>query len=171
MPGVRRRLRVAPRTHVWLAASALEAMLTEADRYAPLETGGMLLGYCSPDTDPEQLMVEAILGPGPHAAHARELFEPDARWQQAQLTEAYRSSGRITTYLGDWHTHPGSSPAASRRDRRTASRVARTRSARMPSPLILILGMDPLGENQWTAMTYRWQSRRLAAVTLEVLDA
>lgn len=42
-------------------------------------------------------------------------FLPDAGRQQDRLAEVYASSGRITAYLGDWHTHPRAlSPATHR---------------------------------------------------------
>lgn len=168
---MRRFLKAPTSTHVWLAPSAVQDILAEAKRHAPLETGGMLLGYSSPGTEPEELMVQAVTGPGPDAVHLTNRFEPDATWQQQRLAEAYERSGRTTTYLGDWHTHPGGAPTASRADRRTARRIARTQAARMPRPLMLILGVRTVGdEQQETILVYRWETRTLVAVTAEVLD-
>ncbi|HEX3803210.1 MAG TPA: Mov34/MPN/PAD-1 family protein [Solirubrobacteraceae bacterium] len=114
----------------------MEAVLAEATLMAPLETGGMLLGYRAGGA----VVVQAVTGPGPDAKHHRAHFESDADWQQRELELIYEASGRVTTYLGDWHTHPSAPPIPSRRDRRTAQKVARTKEARSPTPLTAILG-------------------------------
>jgi integrative and conjugative element protein (TIGR02256 family) len=142
-------------------------MAGEADASAPNETGGMLLGYVSPNTAPEDVVVEAVIGPGPNAAHRAARFEPDSAWQQEQLARAYEDSGRTTTYLGDWHTHPGGVAVPSRRDRRTARSIARTTAARLPRPFMVILASD---EEGWRAAAYRFQAGRLQAVLIEPLD-
>jgi len=185
VPRLRRRQSPVAGTRVWLAPAALDDMLDEANRRAPLETGGMLLGYVSPGGDPEQVMVEAVLGPGPAARHAKNRFDPDAGWQERELAGRYEKSGRITTYLGDWHTHPDGVALPSRRDEKTAQAISREKSARLPLPFILILASDGDAEldddadatrdadgredeRAWTFVVYRWDTRRLRAVESEV---
>lgn len=169
----RSKLRDAAReTKVWLANVAVEVMLVEAASLAPLETGGMVLGYISPNTTPEELMVQAVLGPGPHSRHSQSRFEPDGHWQQHQLARHYEESGRITTYLGDWHTHPGGVAVPSRRDERTARAIARSKDARMSRPLMLILGSAARDDEQdeWNLAVYRWTKLGLKPVEAEVLN-
>ena len=131
----------------------------------------MLLGYVAPPSDPEQLMIEHALGPGPGATHERHRFVPDGAWQQEQLADAYEASGRITTYLGDWHSHPAGTAVPSRRDHRTARSIARTASARNRRPLTVIVAPTTLGkaDADWSAVAYRFDGKRLALVTLESL--
>lgn len=143
-------------------------MTEEAEDAVPRETGGLLLGYIAPASTPEEVLIEDVLGPGPGAEHTTRSFVPDSAWQQEQLAAAYEGSGRITTYLGDWHTHPRGVPAPSRRDRRTARVIARLRTSRLPRPLMLILASD--ADGKWTLVVYRWQGRRLEPVDVEVLD-
>jgi integrative and conjugative element protein (TIGR02256 family) len=100
----------------------------------------MLLGYQTIASDIEEFVVVEVLGPGPGARHRRRRFEPDGPWQQERLEERYRSSGRVTTYLGDWHTHPRGRAAPSWRDVRCARRIARCRTSRARHPLMLIVG-------------------------------
>jgi integrative and conjugative element protein (TIGR02256 family) len=157
----------AAATKVWLAEHALMEMLTEAEERSPLETGGMLLGYAAPRAEPEELMVETVLGPGPGSRHFKHRFEPDGAWQERELAKIYQASGRITTYLGDWHTHPGGLPLPSRRDRKTARAIARKKSARMPRPLMLILGSD--SKDGWSPAVFRWHKGRLEEVETELL--
>ena len=167
-----RSLRRAPRgltpTQVWVTERALDEMVIEAADFAPEETGGMLLGYISPNSEPEDVVIEAVIGPGPNAAHRAERFEPDTAWQQKQLARAYAESGRITTYIGDWHTHPGGVALPSRRDIRTARGIARSKDARMPRPLMVILASNGDG---WHAAAFRYEARNLHPVALKPLGS
>lgn len=133
-------------------------MAAEAADRAPRETGGMLLGYISPSTSPEEIVIEAVIGPGPAAVHEPTRFEPDSAWQQAHLAQMYERSGRTTTYLGDWHTHPGGAALPSRRDQRTARAIARSKAARAPQPLMLILASD---EDDWSVAAFRYEAGTL----------
>lgn len=153
-------------TRLWVTERALEQMVTEAAALAPDETGGMLLGYISPGSEPEDVVIEAVTGPGPSATHQAERFEPDTAWQQNQLARAYEESGRVTTYLGDWHTHPRGVVLPSRRDARTARSIARSKTARMPRPFMVILASDDEG---WHAAAFRYEARDLHPLVLKSL--
>lgn len=124
---------MAPR--VWVSTQVLNEVTRECLLRPQLETGGLLLGYWSGDT----VVITDTVGPGPDALHAATSFRPDARWQREALAAMYAASGRVTTYLGDWHVHPGGSSAPSRTDRGTLRRIARSASARQPRPLMGIV--------------------------------
>lgn len=120
----------------WVSVKVAAAIADEAGRHGVQETGGMLLGYWSDDT----VVVTACIESGPRAERGALWFEPDQEWQTARLAEVYQASGRTTTYLGDWHSHPGGAPYPSWRDRRTLRAVRRSPGARAPRPLMLIVG-------------------------------
>ncbi len=160
---VLRRPFVAPR--VWVTDDALNQLAREADLHTPLETGGLLLGYWSSHPRKDEVLIESIIGPGPDAQHERSRFKPDASWQRQELADADGASGRVTTYLGDWHTHPGSVPAPSRRDRRTARTIARAHAARVPRPLMLILGGGDKATG-WIPRLHLWDRGRLHEVEM-----
>jgi integrative and conjugative element protein (TIGR02256 family) len=152
--------RVAP-GRLWLATDALDAMVAEARHKEPLESGGVLLGWR--DTAGTELVVAGVLGPGPGATHRRTKFSPDTNWQRKKIAAAYETSGRKVSYLGDWHSHPGGDATPSRRDERTARRIARSRSARAPGPVMLILsGRDDL----WRSVPYQFIDKRLQRMDL-----
>lgn len=136
-------------------------MVTEAEGAAPHETGGMLLGYIVDEAGEPQAVIEMVIGPGPRAKHERTRFIPDGRWQQAELEEIYSSPGP-TTYVGDWHTHPGGGPSPSHRDARTASSIARRRRARCPHPLMAILTDD---KGAWSLTVHCYGRGALYKVT------
>jgi integrative and conjugative element protein (TIGR02256 family) len=158
---VRARPAVAPGT-LWLPESSVEAMVNEARRTAPLESGGVLLGWH--DGNGVELTVARVLGPGPQAMHKRTRFSPDDNWQREQIAIAYHESGRTVSYLGDWHSHPGGTDIPSRRDERTARRIARSRSARARHPVMLILSG---GAEVWHPTAYRYTGRHLERMDSE----
>lgn len=135
---------------LWLGAPAWHALISEADDKAPLETGGVLLGYFGAAAS--EAVVTEIVGPGPNADHRRMGFTPDAEYQEREIARRYAKSGRISTYLGDWHTHPMGAGALSLRDADTLRRIARCRSARVPLPLMLIAH----GDSEWRATVWQF---------------
>lgn len=124
---------------VWIGRSVVDEMRAEASTYAPLETGGVLLGW----RDGEDRIVVDMIGPGPLALHGRHAFMPDHRWQLAQLRHTFKQSGGDLDYLGDWHTHPAGIAQMSEVDRGTLNRLA----GRVPQALMMIAAG---GEDAWT---------------------
>lgn len=132
-----RRLRGDATLH--LAAGLLDRMEREGRHWAPVETGGMLAGYrTGPHIDADIVVTDDIAA-GPAAQRTQTRFVPDGEWQQSRLERLYAASDRITTYLGDWHTHPSGGTRPSSTDRHTYQRVADESEARAPYPVILIL--------------------------------
>jgi len=156
----RNRPALIPR-RVWLADAAREEMQALAERFDRLETGGMLCGYLSAEDQEPVAVVTEVIGPGPDALHGRYRFVPDGPWQRTQLAGVFRGSNGVTTYLGDWHTHPCGRGTPSERDRKTAEAIAKKRAARAPHPLMMIM----YGETdalQVSALAY--SRRRLKAL-------
>lgn len=127
----------------WIRAHALEEVRRCARDRHPLETGGLLLGWVH-DASGDAVVAE-IVGPGPAALHGAASFLPDHEWQRAELARRYAASGRVHSYLGDWHTHPGGTGRPSVRDRRTLAAIAAAPSARIPRPLLAIVSGSPDG--------------------------
>jgi integrative and conjugative element protein (TIGR02256 family) len=156
-------VRAAP---VEIANSVLSEIESEAERRFPLESGGILLGYRYPSRR-EPIRITTQIGPGPKARHARHRFEPDGTWQDTELASAYERSGRLLTYLGDWHSHPNGPGKPSRLDRQTARAIARCREARLPHPLLLILHGKP---GAWQLAPHRYRRRRLSVTRTLLRD-
>lgn len=135
----------------WIPKSAYLKMCALGKQSFPLETGGMLLGYVADNSD---VVVKAIIGPGPNAIHRRYRFSPDAVYQQEELSEHHlRTNGR-ETYLGDWHTHPLGSTSLSLMDKRTLTRIAFTPSSGISKPIMAICSG---GRNDWEVGVVRLQ--------------
>lgn len=124
-------------------------MLAEAKHAFPNETGGVLIGYWAVLF--QEIVLTTVVGPGPHAIHGTDSFMPDSEYQEAEIARYYHASGRLHTYLGDWHTHPNSSPRMSRIDRKTLKNIAGDPDARTPVPIMAILA----GGKPWTLRVWR----------------
>lgn len=136
-------------SQIWIASTALACMEQDACEYFPLETGGLLVGY---RLGPNQV-VTAIIGAGERAVRTKISFEADHDYQCAELDRFFFDSMGVTVYLGDWHTHPSSSPELSGTDRRTLARIARHSPANCTSPLMLVGGGSP-GRWIWKTHLY-----------------
>jgi integrative and conjugative element protein (TIGR02256 family) len=121
---------------IWIPQTLADQMSHEASLWAPLETGGSLMGYLSDQCD---IVVTALVPPGPCAKRTRISFAPDTAFQIAAIARLYEASGRMDNYLGDWHTHPGGRPTLSSRDRKTLEQIARWKPARSITPVMVIL--------------------------------
>lgn len=133
---------------VWVGTDVLTALAAEATGAYPRETGGVLLGYADPTS--RQAVVCAFVGPGPLAVHRRTGFIPDHAHHEREVARIYAESGRVWSYLGDWHSHPDGVLALSRTDRRTLARIAGTPAARAPQPIMIVLA-DALPEDRRSA--------------------
>lgn len=133
----------------WISNVTFNELITEAKRTFPDETGGVLLGYWS--TPFEEVVITHTVGPGPRAVHRRHRFVPDPNYQEEEVARHYEQSGRVHTYLGDWHTHPASGLHLSRQDYRTARRIATSVEARVAVPIMAVLE----GPTSWKLAVWR----------------
>jgi len=116
-------------------------MLDDATQWSPDETGGMLVGYRAESYGRLVIVITGLIDAGPSATRSTTQFVPDGHWQQRQLEDGYGRSGRITTYLGDWHSHPRGRAHPSGKDLATFARVAADPHSGTQLPLALILAL------------------------------
>jgi integrative and conjugative element protein (TIGR02256 family) len=124
------------RVTVTIRDTVLTELFAEADAQVPRETGGILMGRWQ---SPAVVHVTDAIGPGPRARHTRTSFRPDYDFQEAEIARIYRDTARTSTYLGDWHSHPGGVAAMSERDRATLERICTEPQARAETALMAIL--------------------------------
>jgi integrative and conjugative element protein (TIGR02256 family) len=141
-------------------------MIVDFGRYIPSETGGILLGYW---VTPDEVVITDATSAGLRARHRADGYEPDVGHDQREIARIYAESGRQHTYLGDWHTHPGSEPALSRRDRKTLRAIAADVGARALAPLMMIIGS---GEDAVTATVWYLPAgaRKARGLRLKLFD-
>lgn len=124
-------------------------MLVEVKDKCPLETGGLLIGYQSAGAT----VVTDAVGPGRNAIHRRATFTPDYDFHESEVTRLYRDSGRVQSYIGDWHSHPCGGFELSSRDLSTLRRIADSKLSRNPDPVMGIIAY----RNSWDFAA--WQIR------------
>lgn len=150
---------------VWIGRDVFEDLLEQARTLAPLETGGVLMGWRRGG----DRIVMGTIGPGPKALHGRHMFLPDHAWQVARINETFAASGGNLDYLGDWHTHPESEAELSGLDRRTLQKLGR----KVANSLMLIAA--PVGgwhANAWIQPRGRlFQPAQAERCELAVFDA
>ncbi len=100
-----------------------------------------------------EVVITNIIGPGPKAIHQRHSFRADFEWQQERIHEIYQGSSRHITYLGDWHTHPGSNCPPSRKDLNALRKISECKQARAQFPLIGIL----YGSDEWALGIWKYE--------------
>lgn len=134
-------------------------MVQEGKRTVPNETGGVLMGYWPSEST---VVITHIIGPGSNSRHARYSFYPDLDFHEREIERVYIESERLSTYLGDWHTHPHGGNSPSQRDRKTLLNIACAPEARTPKPLMAILSIRPdcaLAIWHWEGKHFLWNSR------------
>ncbi len=141
---------------VWLPSAARDVMAAESAAKHPLESGGVILGYWS---SLNELVITTCGGPGPQSVHRRDGFKHDSAYDQRLIEDRYWASAGVETYLGTWHSHPGTRHARmSWTDRRAMRKIADEEEARAPRPLMIIMS-GPLP--QWQPHAFVGEVRPL----------
>lgn len=123
---------------VLISNVVLLAMMQMASAALLNETGGTLVGHYE-EAD-SMAVVEKALGVRRGAEQGATHFFRPSDEVDGQLAEIYRATGGHMHYLGEWHTHPFSSPSPSRIDLRTLRELAQSPAVAIDTPLLLILG-------------------------------
>lgn len=163
-----RAIRTAPTTRTcWIASSVQRQLLTLARQWHPLEVGGVLAGYWNHGA----AVITHAIGPGEDAKHHAFAFLPDHAFHEREIARLYRGTNGMTTYLGDWHTHPNGVSQLSGVDMRTLRAIGEATDARCPDPLMLVLaGAD----NAWSTQAFslgpsrRFLPRKVVSVDLKL---
>lgn len=108
-----------PATGLLVARGALDAALDDGRGALPKETGGILLGFRTPD-----LIVVTRLLTVPDPRSSRHSYRRRRRHAQAQMAAARADGAGAVGYVGEWHTHPADQPP-SRTDLRALAATAR----------------------------------------------
>ena len=141
----------------------LVAMLLEANRRFPRETGGVLLGHWLDG----MAMVDHMIGPGPLARHCPTTFEPDYQFQETEITKICASVDASCDYLGDWHSHPYGPPRPSPTDVQVLRGIAEYAAARCKRPVMCIVSGGP----RWEVSACQLVNGRCRQIELATVSA
>lgn len=128
---------------VGLPRNLIEVCRIEVTRTFPLESGGVLMGR---RIGPNEWLVDHVIGPGPRATHQRYRFSPDLDWQHEQIAAWFHATNGQSTYLGDWHSHPGARHGRlSYVDRAACRTILRSPASQCDRVLMAIVWGSPEG--------------------------
>jgi len=105
------------------------------------ETGGILVGHYTKRHD--WAIVTDLSGPPSDSKQGRASFNRGCKGLQAWLNQMWASKRHY--YIGEWHYHPFSRPAASTVDAKQLKDHSESGSLMCPEPVMLIVGGDPNG--------------------------
>lgn len=150
---------VTPGPRLVLPQSVRAAIEAESKSKLPNESGGILVGTLGS----EEVVVHAVVGPGPRAKHGRNSFERDGEYTQAELDSLATASGGAWDYVAEWHSHTalaGPSP----RDVRSMEVISRLPGYDSPEPILLICCHTKRSE--WHLMAYQLRQEGLVPVLI-----
>lgn len=148
---------------VWVNQNVLDLIDYYFHRDSPMETGGLLLGHWS--IDGSEVCISVGTGPGPNSRCSPVSYEPDYHYDVNEIARIYETSGRVTTYIGDWHTHPKAAPLMSRTDKATLRTISGHEPSRLPYPIMFIAGIRPGVQSPYIS-AYGLQLRKFFGLTL-----
>lgn len=123
-----------------LSPEAVAVIQEQAHLKHPHETGGILLGYYSSNL---RLATVVVATPPPLGSkHGPATFERGTKGLRKLLADAKKQRPALH-YLGEWHTHPASSPRPSGTDLWQMQDSAQRKLYGAKSPLLLIVGGKP----------------------------
>lgn len=93
------------------------------------EGGGILIGRRVLDS--ADMVVDEVTLPFPTDRRSRFSFLRRRQGHQQALDAAWRASGEVATYLGEWHTHPAPIPEPSPQDLKNWRDLTRQHGTRL----------------------------------------
>lgn len=111
------------------------------------EAGGQLFARIHWD----EWSVEQATGPRQSDFRRRFGFHPNRKAEQHEIVERF-SAG--LHYIGDWHTHPESSPKPSSTDLSSMKDMVRASRHELPGFLMMIVGTRPGRSGIWLSIHY-----------------
>ncbi len=123
---------------VWLSATAIDTILATAAQAGRRETGGILIGRY----DAEGWMAEVIEATSkPRGSRAGWWWFRRGTTGLRELLAMRWADGYH--YLGEWHYHPGGSPAPSGTDIVSMREISVDPAYQCPEPVLVIIGGRP----------------------------
>ncbi len=126
-------------------SSAIEIMSSKAQfNHNEKERGGILLGRLFPDEN-LIVVVDAIETPAISSGHTEIYVNNDIA--NKNIKQIWKKSGGKITYVGDWHTHPETTPSPSFIDKDTFKDTYRSSKVDQNFLLCVIIGTNSIEKN------------------------
>lgn len=164
MPWIKHISRRSPKSLILSQEAA--ALLTGYARVGyPEETGGILIGRA----EPRCILMTHVVGPGHSSTRAQNRFGRDGHYAQQELDRIFVKTDGKSDYIGEWHSHPVSSPP-SVVDRQTIRRISESPGYATPLPVLVIVQHD-LANQDWITSGFMWKSDRLVSIPVATKKA
>lgn len=107
----------------------------------PQETGGILIGYYTPDL--RKAVVTRVEPPPPDSRCGPNWFSRGIQGLTEKLSSLWLDPRQRQYYLGEWHLHPNAPPSPSSQDCGQLQSIAESEPCHCPEPLLVIVGGSP----------------------------
>lgn len=124
---------------VVFSTKAIAAIVDATKRKPDCETGGILIGHYSDDLT--CAWIDDATGEPPGSQSGRTWFLRGQRGLRKVLATFWRD-GRY--YVGEWHSHPHSSPTPSAPDLSSLRNISRSKKFTCERPILAVIGGDIL---------------------------
>lgn len=126
----------------------IERVVQECVKGDGKETGGILMGYYTPQHD--CAVVTDVTGPPEDSTQSRATFYRGVRGLQVWIRRMWREKRHY--YLGEWHYHPGGAAMPSTTDDNQMKSTSEDEKTKCPEPVLLLVGGNP--SQHWEARAY-----------------
>jgi integrative and conjugative element protein (TIGR02256 family) len=147
-----------------VAADAADLILRLSQRDWPLETGGALAGFATP----EMIVITHATGPGPSAERRRSSFQRDGEFTQEAVDQIFEKTARCSDYIGEWHSHPAP-VGPSTIDISAMAMISRSPEYRCPKPIMVIAQRSRW--RKWRLLGFQWIDETLHHLSVRVQSA
>ncbi len=151
-------------TGILITGTALHAAITDGLAALPQETGGILLGFRTPDL---VVVTRALTVPDPQSS--RHSYRRHRCRAQAQMAAAGVNTTPAIGYVGEWHTHPADCPP-SRTDTRALTATARLTTAPVALIVLAYRANHSVTTHGLTAVRESWPVRAVSPVHMCAVD-
>ena len=121
---------------VLISNQLLERMYEFASEYYPDEFGGILSGF----REGNRIVVVDFETPSKIESNGNK-FVRHADNLNVYLSDIYQVSEGILEYIGEWHSHPGSSAQYSSNDKQSMIQISKDKKVKINNPIMVILSI------------------------------
>ena len=146
-----------------IRTETLEEILGSCRDFAPVETGGILVGSYNESLNCA-VVSDASERP-PDSKSGRIWLIRGTAGLQGWLNRLWNKSER-RYYLREWHFHPGGDPEPSRTDIEQMGKIARSSSYKCPEPILLVVGGSAIKHSDVRVYVFVVRSARTVPIKL-----
>jgi integrative and conjugative element protein (TIGR02256 family) len=142
-----------------LLPTAREIIEIEIASKYPRETGGILIGLY--DANRHLATIHIATGPTEDSRNNSMTFERGVKGIDEKIFFAQKEISPNLHYVGEWHSHPDSSPLPSYTDLKQMQTFAKNGQLGIKSPLLLIVGGKPQKKLEWVFSLHKYKKAPL----------